>query len=40
MAGSGALSLGQTLLLGFLGGLLGDAVSYALGPAAYSSHIA
>ena len=31
MAGSGALSLGQTLLLGFLGGLLGDAVSYALG---------
>ena len=31
MAGSGALSLGQTLLLGFLGGLLGDVVSYALG---------
>ena len=31
MAGSGALSLGETLLLGFLGGLLGDMVSYALG---------
>jgi undecaprenyl-diphosphatase len=31
LAGSGALSLGETLLLGFLGGLLGDAVSYLLG---------
>ena len=31
MAGSGALSLGETLLLGFLGGLLGDGVSYLLG---------
>ena len=31
LAGSGALSLGQTLLLGFLGGLLGDMLSYALG---------
>lgn len=31
MAGSGALSLGETLLLGFLGGLLGDVVSYTLG---------
>lgn len=31
MAGSGALSLGETLLLGLLGGLLGDLVSYALG---------
>ena len=31
MAGSGALSLGETLLLGFLGGLLGDMASYALG---------
>jgi undecaprenyl-diphosphatase len=31
LAGSGALSLGETLLLGFLGGLLGDAVSYVLG---------
>ncbi|WP_028695503.1 bifunctional DedA family/phosphatase PAP2 family protein [Pseudomonas cremoricolorata] len=30
-AGSGALSLGHTLLLGFLGGLLGDAMSYAIG---------
>lgn len=31
MAGGGALSLGQTLLLGYLGGLLGDALSYAIG---------
>lgn len=31
MAGSGALSLGETLLLGFVGGLLGDVVSYLLG---------
>ncbi|MFW0756111.1 bifunctional DedA family/phosphatase PAP2 family protein [Pseudomonas sp. H11T01] len=31
MAGSGALPLGEALLMGFLGGLLGDAVSYLLG---------
>jgi undecaprenyl-diphosphatase len=31
LAGSGALSLGETLLLGFLGGILGDVVSYFLG---------
>jgi len=31
MAGSGALGLGETLLLGFLGGLLGDLLSYGLG---------
>ncbi|CAI8719610.1 MULTISPECIES: bifunctional DedA family/phosphatase PAP2 family protein [Pseudomonas] len=31
LAGSGALSLGETLLLGFAGGLLGDAISYTLG---------
>ena len=31
LAGSGALSLSETLLLGFLGGLLGDGVSYFLG---------
>lgn len=31
LAGSGAFSLGETLLLGFAGGLLGDALSYALG---------
>jgi undecaprenyl-diphosphatase len=31
LAGSGALSLGETLLLGFLGGLLGDGISYYLG---------
>ncbi|WP_110969049.1 bifunctional DedA family/phosphatase PAP2 family protein [Pseudomonas huaxiensis] len=31
LAGSGALSLSETLLLGFLGGLLGDAISYTLG---------
>ncbi|MGF6114371.1 bifunctional DedA family/phosphatase PAP2 family protein [Pseudomonas frederiksbergensis] len=31
LAGSGALSLGETLLLGFLGGLLGDVISYFLG---------
>ncbi len=31
LAGSGAFSLGETLLLGFLGGVLGDAISYAVG---------
>ncbi|MDB6143990.1 MAG: N-acetyltransferase [Pseudomonas sp.] len=31
MAGSGALSLGETLLLGLCGGLLGDGLSYFLG---------
>ncbi|MBT2338302.1 MULTISPECIES: bifunctional DedA family/phosphatase PAP2 family protein [Pseudomonas] len=31
LAGSGALSLGETLLLGLLGGLLGDLISYFLG---------
>ena len=31
LAGSGALPLGETLLLGLLGGLLGDAISYYLG---------
>ena len=31
MAGNGALSLWETLLLAYLGGLLGDALSYALG---------
>ncbi|MFF7106315.1 bifunctional DedA family/phosphatase PAP2 family protein [Pseudomonas sichuanensis] len=31
LAGSGTFSLGETLLLGFLGGLLGDAISYAVG---------
>ncbi len=31
LAGSGALTLGQTLLLGYCGGLLGDALSYAVG---------
>ena len=31
LAGSGAFSLGETLLLGFLGGLLGDVISYAVG---------
>lgn len=31
LAGGGALSLGETLLLAFCGGLLGDAVSYAFG---------
>jgi len=31
MAGSGALGLGETLLLGFFGGLLGDLLSYGLG---------
>ncbi len=31
LAGSGALSLHETLILGYLGGLLGDAVSYTLG---------
>ncbi|MCU1731425.1 MULTISPECIES: bifunctional DedA family/phosphatase PAP2 family protein [unclassified Pseudomonas] len=31
LAGSGALSLSETLLLGFLGGLLGDAISYTVG---------
>lgn len=31
LAGSGALGLSETLLLGFLGGLLGDALSYTIG---------
>ncbi|WP_367239181.1 bifunctional DedA family/phosphatase PAP2 family protein [Pseudomonas fulva] len=31
LAGSGVLGLGETLLLGFLGGLLGDALSYMIG---------
>jgi len=31
LAGGGVLSLGQTLLLGYAGGLLGDLLSYALG---------
>ncbi|MBV2205915.1 MAG: DedA family protein, partial [Pseudomonas sp.] len=31
LAGSGALTLSETLLLGFVGGLLGDLISYALG---------
>lgn len=31
LAGSGVLSLWETLLLGYLGGLLGDLVSYGLG---------
>ncbi|SIS22905.1 undecaprenyl-diphosphatase [Aquipseudomonas alcaligenes] len=31
MAGSGALSLGETLLLAYTGGLLGDAISYGIG---------
>lgn len=31
LAGSGVLGLGETLLLGFIGGLLGDLASYALG---------
>ncbi|KAF1052858.1 MAG: Inner membrane protein YabI [Stenotrophomonas maltophilia] len=31
LAGSGALGLGETLLLAFLGGLLGDVLSYWLG---------
>lgn len=31
LAGSGALSLGDTLLLAYAGGLLGDGVSYAIG---------
>lgn len=31
LAGSGTFGLGETLLLGFLGGLLGDALSYAIG---------
>ncbi|KPH02603.1 phosphoesterase [Pseudomonas sp. RIT-PI-q] len=31
LAGSGALSLGETLLLGFLAGVLGDIVSYFIG---------
>ncbi|MBC3458241.1 bifunctional DedA family/phosphatase PAP2 family protein [Pseudomonas mosselii] len=31
LAGSGAFSLGETLLLGFLGGVLGDAISYGIG---------
>ncbi|MDH0647201.1 bifunctional DedA family/phosphatase PAP2 family protein [Pseudomonas sp. GD03858] len=31
LAGSGAFSLGETLLLGFFGGMLGDAISYGIG---------
>ncbi|MEO4047163.1 bifunctional DedA family/phosphatase PAP2 family protein [Pseudomonas sp. CAU 1711] len=31
LAGSGALSLGETLLLAYAGGLLGDVISYAIG---------
>jgi membrane protein DedA with SNARE-associated domain len=31
LAGRGALTLGEVLLLGYLGGLLGDAVSYFIG---------
>ena len=31
LAGSGALTLGETLLLAYAGGLLGDAISYGLG---------
>lgn len=31
LAGSGILPLSEVLLLGFLGGLLGDAVSYFIG---------
>jgi len=31
LAGSGVLTLGETLLLGFIGGLIGDLLSYALG---------
>ncbi|MCO7513322.1 bifunctional DedA family/phosphatase PAP2 family protein [Pseudomonas guariconensis] len=31
LAGSGGFSLGETLLLGLVGGLLGDALSYGLG---------
>lgn len=31
LAGSGAFTLGETLLLGFLGGMLGDALSYTIG---------
>lgn len=31
IAGSGVLSLGETLALGYIGGLLGDLASYALG---------
>lgn len=31
LAGSGVLSLGETLLLGFIGGLIGDLLSYTLG---------
>ncbi len=31
LAGSGVLTLGETLLLGFVGGLIGDLLSYALG---------
>ncbi|MGE4406748.1 bifunctional DedA family/phosphatase PAP2 family protein [Pseudomonas sp.] len=31
LAGSGVLSLGETLLIGFVGGLTGDLLSYALG---------
>ena len=31
LAGNGALSLGETLLMGLLGGLTGDVLSYTLG---------
>src|SRR5690606_25500653 len=31
LAGGGVLGLGETLLLGFIGGLIGDLLSYALG---------
>ena len=31
LAGNGVLTLGETLVLGFIGGLLGDLLSYALG---------
>ncbi|MGE7993039.1 bifunctional DedA family/phosphatase PAP2 family protein [Pseudomonas sp. NPDC089554] len=31
LAGSGAFTLGETLLLGFMGGMLGDALSYGIG---------
>ncbi|MFB4392004.1 MULTISPECIES: bifunctional DedA family/phosphatase PAP2 family protein [unclassified Pseudomonas] len=31
LAGSGTFSLGETLMLGFLGGMLGDAMSYGIG---------
>jgi len=37
LAGGGALSLGETLLLAYAGGLLGDAVSYTLGRKCHNS---